>query len=684
MIVEMGDEPSRRRILAAGAVGLMMAGLAGGDLSPDSSDPGDIPDPNPMATPPSPIAMTVPAAAVRPALAERTAVMHVIAHPDDDLFFFNPEIAQAITAGHRVIGVCLTAAESSGLNGPTHFQNVHHYVKARQNGLRSAYGTMATGNPAALWSSGTLTMPGGAKAEVDTLGQLTLIFLNIRKGPLWGRLRDLWNGSATSVSTMVPTGSAVHHAYHYSHQGLIAALNHLLATYRPTLVRTMDPDPDFQLHNHKHPQHTDFDSLSDHEDHTATAQFTWAALAGYKGPGAGDHWMAESYRGYYNCRWPYNLSVRAWHAKRDLIRIYDGTYPVPCSDPAGCADLSTKGRVTKSGWVQSTHHRYESTSSWLVPSSTGALTAFAVLDGQLATWTETAPASGSYGEPVLLGGGPLVPALSVATGPNGRWAMFGQRAPVGRSLGRPIVFRSSDSAKWETLGTPEHGSRRRQVGVPVAVWPPTGPRVFVRTWAKGLSTRARRPDGSWTPWQNLHGGPIQEGASAVVLPDGRIEVYGTGRLSLIRWYQKRAGGPFLVDGNLNLPAPGTPPTAVTLADGTLLVVYRMAGNAETLAFRRPPGSSKWTQTHLGGQGGFGPMPVTQLPTGPLVIAQRNDNGAVSVATTTGASVPTWTGTGSWFAHSPAVAKDARGRLILARLGPDAKLYTTLVEPPRVS
>ncbi|MCW2884193.1 MAG: LmbE family protein [Streptosporangiaceae bacterium] len=688
--------PDRRQVLAAGVLGLAAAGTGLAACSSGAkitaNDPGD---PDPRLTAPPAVGMTGPGPTPRAPVADRTTVLHVVAHPDDDLFFLNPEIQQSIAAGHRVIGICVTAAESSGRNGPSRHISVRDYAKARQNGLRAAYGQMVLGNRGAAWSRSTLPLPNGSLAEVDTLGEVTLIFLNVRKTPADGRLRNLWSGRLGALPTLVPTGGAVGGRYRYRRTELIDALVHLLDLYRPTLVRTMDLDPDRQVHNSRHSRHTDHGDFSDHEDHTATAQFTWAALARYAGPGGGRHWAVESYRGYYNCRWPFDLSDAAWRVKESLLNIYAGAAPADCGDPAGCADLSMRERVAAAGWGQSTHHRYVSTTPWLLPGGSGALTAFAVLDQQAAMWTETAPGSGQWSGPVLLGGGPLVPRLSASLSPDGRWQLLGERVgelgPNQHDRRRTVVLleqrtRDGGFGPWTDLGTPESGAGMRNLGVPVAARRPDGRlQLFARTSHKGLGTRAQRADGSWTPWRDLGGGPVQEGVTVLTTSDGRIELYGCGRLSLVRWYQRRPGGPFLLDTGLRLPVPGTPPAVLELADGGLLVVYRLAGSGEVAGFRRPRGGGAWDQVpmHLGGQGGIGPMQVLALPTPlgsgqRLLLVQQNDAGTVSTAPCP-ASVqapPLWTSSGPWFAHSPAAAVDARGRAVLAVIGPDARLHTT--------
>jgi LmbE family N-acetylglucosaminyl deacetylase len=679
-----GRAPHRREVLAAGALTAAGLGLAacGGHDTGTGADYGDPPDPDPGIPPPPAVGMSSPGPTPRVAPSGTATILHVVAHPDDDLFFLNPDLAQSIAAGHRIVGVCVTAAESDGLNGlRARHADVDAYAKARQNALRAAYGQMAAGDPAARWTRATLRLPNGAIAEADTLGSVTLVFLNIRKTSDDGRLRNLWTGRIGSLPTLVPRGSAVHDHYRYSRTELVDALVHLMAAYRPTLVRTMDPDPDLQQHNRRHPRKTDHGDFSDHEDHTATAQFTWAALARYKGPGGGGHWTAEGYRGYYNCRWPFNLSADAWQAKRTLLHLYSGDIPTPCSDPVGCADLAMFHRIDPSGWGQSTHARYVSTAPWLVRTTGGALAAFAVLDGQAAMWTESAP--GRWSGPTLLGGGLLVPRLSVATGPDGRWCLVGERVDE-LAMDEPGHRRSivllEQGGRWQDLGNPDEGALTRQVGVPIAVVRGDGAlQVFTRTSGKTPATRLRTPGGVWTDWQALPGPQIQEAMTALVRSDGRIELYGQGHTSLARWYQRRPGGPFTLDTATRTPAPATPPAAVQTPDGGTLVVFRLPRNGQLTAVRRPPRADRLDRARipLGGQGGTGPVQLLPTPDGQYLVIQRNDAGTVSTATCP--PNPTgplhWTPAGPWLPSTPAAALDAAARPVLAALTPQATLVT---------
>ncbi|MGJ3558492.1 PIG-L family deacetylase [Streptomyces sp. INA 01156] len=62
-----------------------------------------------------------------------------VAHPDDDLFFLNPEIRQTIRAGCPVDTVYLTAGD----DGKKNRDEALEYVDRREYGVRAAYAEMA-------------------------------------------------------------------------------------------------------------------------------------------------------------------------------------------------------------------------------------------------------------------------------------------------------------------------------------------------------------------------------------------------------------------------------------------------------------------------------------------------------------------------------------------------------------
>lgn len=75
--------------------------------------------------------------------ARQSLLMQILAHPDDDLYFMNPDTQQALDAGTPVVCVYLTAGEAVGINripgAPRPAADKAAYSSARHQGLRRSY-----------------------------------------------------------------------------------------------------------------------------------------------------------------------------------------------------------------------------------------------------------------------------------------------------------------------------------------------------------------------------------------------------------------------------------------------------------------------------------------------------------------------------------------------------------------
>ena len=97
-----------------------------------------------------------------PCAGEPCTDLFVVAHPDDDLLFMNPDLRASIAAGRRVVTVVVTAGE---LGDPGN----DRYWLDRERGLLAAYAYMATGEGAIAYA---VPPPGGWDAASDTVGGL--------------------------------------------------------------------------------------------------------------------------------------------------------------------------------------------------------------------------------------------------------------------------------------------------------------------------------------------------------------------------------------------------------------------------------------------------------------------------------------------------------------------------------
>lgn len=626
-------------------------------------------------------------------------VMQILAHPDDDLYFMNPQLQQSIDANDQLVSVYLNCGETGGRNkapGRTSSPpNIADYAGARRQGLRQAYALMATGDAKAPWEIQAITLPDGTPIELDTLGRhpgIRLVFLGVRQhsssgsGPSRG-LPDLWADPDMVTRTLVSTGSPAQAPHKVTRAGLIDALAHLLDRYKPTLVRTMDPDPDMQVHDAKHRAHHDQSGYSDHPDHTAAALFTYAALAHYQGPGDGRPYVVTAYRGYDNERWPHNLSAQAIRGKADILNAYGGS-PEDCDDKTfgGCGDYDVgRDRSYGTGWLQRTSLRYPTAAPQLCQAPDGRLTAFAVLGGQAAMWQESERGPGKWPAPKMLGGDGLLPGLTASLTKDGRWQLFAQRiaalGPKARDNRREIVMaeqprKDGPFRAWTSLTTPDrdpdHG---RRVGGPVVTrgaddttW------LFVRNWAKGISARRQHTDGTWNDWADLSGAEVQEGLSTVTDTKGRLHVFGAGHDTVHHWQQAGPDGEFTLIPT-SLPAPADPPTALARPDGSVLLAFREATTARPLAHILPADGGTWRSKRLGLAGhGSGALTLHPVRDG-VLLAARNNDGSTSLATLATGQAPRWSTIPGAVVGAASLATDAANRPVLARLASDATLHT---------
>ncbi|MDX3226505.1 PIG-L family deacetylase [Streptomyces sp. ME19-01-6] len=598
-----------------------------------------------------------PRAAESFANTENALLLQILAHPDDDLYFMNPDAEHMLTAGVPVVCVYVTAGEAAGVNReagtPRPGADKAAYSAARHQGLRQAYAQMLGLDKFTRWRRSAMELPGGVTAETNVLGNggrsVRLIFLNIAMLSAGNvRIPQLWDLPGILMRTLIAADSPVRTPSTYRHQTLVDVLAGIMDRYRPTVIHTLDPDPDFQVHDATHPRDNDQPGCSDHRDHTPVALFTWKAIAQWADEVArrekrAPRFTTTAFRGYYNQRWPHNLPPAVLAQKARAVAAYGGSPLWNCGNTAGCGDYGQGGThslTNRKGWIRSTHYRYPSALPTPLTDADGRLVAYGALGAQAVRWRETAPGSGRFGAPQGLGGGPMAPALCAVRDSRGRHVLVSLRFSAldgqGGANTRELVALEQRTPggpfrAWTGLGTPDSDPEQgRRVGCPAAVATPDGRvHLFVRTADKGLATRVRDAAGAWGPWQRLDGGEVQDGLTVLLDRRARVHVVAAGRDTVHHWAQDRPGGPVMLRPLAGLPVPGEQPGAAPSPDGSIALVYRPPAGAV------PYLHSGGTSVPLRHFEGYGLVTAHALAAsggrqGPLLLLGRDLNGDVQV------------------------------------------------------
>ncbi|MBK3558244.1 PIG-L family deacetylase [Streptomyces sp. MBT56] len=634
-----------------------------------------------------------PAPGLAIASTRRALVLQLLAHPDDDLYFMNPDTREALDAGTPLVCVYLTAGEADGVNkipgAPRPAPDRAAYSSSRHQGLRQAYAELLGLDRFTPWQKSVAALHGGHRAEVNVLTdgvrRVELVFLNTAMHTGRGRpgLPSLWRDRRLVLRTVVADNSPPERAGSYTYESLIDVLTGLLEQYRPTVVHTLDPDPDLQFSSeYERRRDSEQRGYSDHADHTAAGCFAWAALIRWvaRATGRGEPvpgFVVASFRGYYNRHWPKNLPPAVLERKAAHLVPYGGAPDWECGNPSGCGDYNVGGDrplTNRKGWVRSTHHRYPGPRAQVATGADGRLTAYGVLGLRAVRWRESTPGSGVWNAPDDLGGGPLAPVLGATVTADGRQLLFGLRFAAlgghGADNEREIVLLEQRSPggpflAWQGLGNPATGpDHGRRIGTPTAVTAPDGRvHLFVRNAEKGLSTRVRDAvTGRWSDWRDMGGGEIQDGVTALVDTAGRVHVHAAGHHAVHHWTQDAPDTEVTARTQLTgFPVPAHAPGALPAPDGSVELYYRPAARERLVTVRA--GAAPAPRF-----GGYGPVTAAASPAGPVLLG-RTAEGRIRIRTAEGTAVRS---RGPVALDGAALHLDAPdGRPVVVGFGPDA-------------
>ncbi|AUG79803.1 LmbE family protein [Kitasatospora sp. MMS16-BH015] len=610
--------------------------------------------------------------------------VHVIAHPDDNLYFMNPDLDQAVASGAPCVTVCLTDGESDG-------RNILHaerrevpadrpaYTRARINGLAASYAVMATGEELSPWDVELVSYLPGLQAELHTLRaapHVQLVFPALVEAravslPRAESLRGLWLGQTDRLATLPPARSKLAPGATYTREQVTATLAAVLDHYRPTVVRTLDPNPE---HAPEKPGRPGGAVYLDHQDHTYSAYFAQAAAARHFAAGKGRAASVESYLGYVNAGLPHNLDAPAVARKTHLLDVYGWTDDRDCGDPAGCGDRKVGGGALRNGWAQSTRYRAPGSGEWLVLGADGVLHAFALLNGAAVWWRGGTGAAGSWRGPEKIEGDGLEGQLQVVKQASGQLRLFGVRTVLEYEAGKHrreiVTCEQEDSGsgfgEWTSLGAPDGDDpvKSMEAGYPTALALADGTvQVFARNWGGSVSVRTLDDDWQALPLPPDAGPAVQDGLGVVVDGAGLSHVFAPGR-TVVHWASTEPGGLLRPAGPTGLPTPGGPVSA-RVAEGALVVEFREPKSAKVLTARRT-GQAWKVVGETAGPGGFGRVSAVEG-----AVAVRDGQGHVGVLSGTGG----WVHGGPLMAGTPAVRRDAKGVAVVVAVGCDGKLYS---------
>jgi LmbE family N-acetylglucosaminyl deacetylase len=223
--------------------------------------------------------------------------LSLVAHPDDDLLFLNPDIASDLPSGAETWVVYLTAGNlSPGPGGEP-------YADQRINGLRAAYARAAK-VPAnqAVWDFQLITLPSGRQLASNQLRQaphvrLVWTYINAANGADNGDLYRMWADPAF-VAHPIDTRPS------YTKAQFIAMLKELVEHLQPEFLRITDPSGQ---------------EIGDHIDHAYAGKF--AATANLDIDGQCVRRM-DAYFGYAAANFPPNSAGYWFDEKLAIWRAY--------------------------------------------------------------------------------------------------------------------------------------------------------------------------------------------------------------------------------------------------------------------------------------------------------------------------------------------------------------------------
>ncbi|MFF6783640.1 hypothetical protein [Streptomyces sp. NPDC012510] len=311
---------------------------------------------------------------------------------------------------------------------------------------------------------------------------------------------------------------------------------------------------------------------------------------------------------------------------------------------------------------------------WLVVGRDGRLTAYARTGGGLLRWTEIRPGGPHWSGPDFFAA-PDVTDVSLAQGADGyvHFVARRSRGAAGETAtvdiahaiqyqpGRPVT-------EWRSVGNPQRtAEKERRIGVPAAVVSRSGRvHVFVRNAGGGVCMRREAANGRWEPWRDLKGAKLRDGMAVAATGSGCADVLVPGDGSAARWRQSEPDGAVERCPDLTVAMADGSATALETAPERMTFYWTDPATGQLVA-HRPDG----LPVPLGGSRAEGRIAALRTPIDGYdctVLAHRTLDGQVMLAAcgteNEGAGL-WWSPVGERCAQSPALARDAYGRVVVA-------------------
>lgn len=328
------------------------------------------------------------------------------------------------------------------------------------------------------------------------------------------------------------------------------------------------------------------------------------------------------------------------------------------------------------------------TTGWLVRGKDGRLTAYAPGSDGVLRWTETRPGGPQWTGPEMIPGRGVLPYLSIAQGADGYVHLVSLRRSrladgrTGTDVVYAVQYQSGLAVRdWYPLGSPypNDPDLAGQIGLPSAVIDAEGSlHVFVRNAGGGVCGRAQVPSGKWNKWADLKGSGGVGTVSASLTPDGLMELLVPTADHIMRWEQETPGVKFQRADDIPAKAAADSLSSERTGGSRLTHFWHDAGDNTVRAWRPTSDGAP-----LGNGAGTGPVALLRTPVDGhdcTILAHRDAaTGRPALAaypTEDESSGVTWTLTGEPCAGAPALAIDARGRVVMAAFGTDGTLRVT--------